>query len=368
MNLGHHFRVNFAFLLFLLVGIGSLFVCPISLSAAQKEVTTEVKHKSIKHFVSGNRIALDAKVSDEAGIKLVRCYFKADEQAEYVFVPMVEINGQKYQAILPAPADYAEQIQYLFLVVNLDQQVVKTQPFMVKKTVEEKEAPAWQEVEDKEELSIYTELSKPPEEIAGFSDSLTIDAVESSLRFGMVAGGIYSASATASAGSTTGAAAAATSAGSISATTGISTTVVVLATAAGVAAAAGTVAAVDDDDHHHHHHEAVNINPNASVSWGDANSPPKDWFKAIFGSKQRDLGTASSMKTETGLEIGLSDLIITAVSVSSEMGDLVVTLGGGAYFQNDGSTHKETSLEEGQNIVYQVFVPEPDEGSAKIEW
>ncbi|MGM0404119.1 MAG: hypothetical protein ACQEQN_10410, partial [Thermodesulfobacteriota bacterium] len=127
-----------------------------------------MSHKPIAYFVSGNRIAIDARVTEPSGIDLVRCYFKGDMQAEYVFVPMTDTGGDNYRAILPAPADDALQLQYLFLVVTRNQQVVKTQEFFVEKAIEEKDLPAWQKVDMNERLAIYTEMPTPPETVDGF--------------------------------------------------------------------------------------------------------------------------------------------------------------------------------------------------------
>ena len=353
------------FLLILLMGIGGLFASPSRLSAEAMPVTTEVKHKPIKYFMPGSRIALDAKVSDESGVKLVRCYFQADEQAEYVFVPMTAAGDQDYRAILPAPADYTQKIRYLFLIVNGSQQVVKTQPFLVEKAADISEPPAWQQVSESDGLSVYTELSQPPEALAGFSDSVTIDAVESSLRFGMVAG-IYSASASASAGTAAGAAAAATSAGSITATAGISTTVI-LATAAGVAAGAGAIAAASGGGGGGNgggNGGEEKVNQNASISWGDSGSPADDSFQAVLCDET--LGTASSVTTRTGLPVGSFDLTIQAVSIVQDTGSFVVVLGGGAYFRDDGGIRKEGRLSEGERVIFPILVP--DTGAARIEW
>jgi len=353
-----YFSKGFIDLLTLFLAIGWLLAPAFSASAAKGPATTRVKHKPIKYFVPGSRIALDARVSDKSGIKLVRCYFKADDQAEYVFVPMTESSSGLYRAVLPAPADYAVRIEYLFLVVNRNEQVVKTHPFQVKKSGAEKEPPQWQQTGGAGDLSIYTELPQPPDSVAGFSDSVTIDVVESSLRFGVVSG-LYSVVASGSAGSTTGAAAAATSAGSISGTAGLSTTAIV-ATAAGVAAGAGVIAAVSDSSSG----SKDAVNPNASISWGDARVPPADTFQAVLGDKT--LGTASDIRRTSGLRVGRFDLKIRAVSIAEEYGLFIVELGGGAYFEDDGGTRKESELAEGESVVYPVFIP--DTGSARIEW
>ena len=346
------------FVMVLLLGTGPLFLPRPSLHAAQVPASTKVIHTPIPHFVPEHRITVEARVTDESGIDLVRCYFKADMQAEYVFVPMTETRAGHFQAILPAPADYAEQIRYLILVVNQNRQVVKTQAFSVEKALDPKEVPAWQKAGMDESIAVYTELPTPPETLAGFTDNVTLDVVESSLRFGMVAG-IYSASATASAGPVTGAAASSASVGTITATAG-AYTAVVLAAIVGVAGTAGIVAAAGGGSGRS---TQENVNPVASIAWWDEKVPPVDVFEAFFG--QRYLGAASIQK-KMGLPVGSHDLTIRAVSIVGQSGFFVVELGGGAYFIDDGGIRKRAELTAGGSIVFPVFVP--DTGSAQIEW
>jgi hypothetical protein len=90
------------------------------------------------------------------------------------------------------------------------------------------------------EIQVSTELAEAPEEVSGFSDSIGTDVVESNARFGVVAGGIYGASA-AGAGAGAGAAAAA-GAGAATGAAGLSTTAIV-GIGAGVAAGVGGIAA-----------------------------------------------------------------------------------------------------------------------------
>jgi hypothetical protein len=52
---------------------------------------------------------------------------------------------------------------------------------------ENKKTPSWQEVPKEGEIKVSMELDKVPTELRGFSDSVTIDAVESGARFGVVA-------------------------------------------------------------------------------------------------------------------------------------------------------------------------------------
>lgn len=218
------------------------------LHAAEVTATTKVKHKAVEYFVPGKRIVLNADITDKEGIELVRCYFRSQGEADFVFVAMSDAGSGTYNATLPAPSESTQSLDYLFLVVNSEKQVVKTQTFTVPKK-EDDDTPAWQQVSSDGDIVVNTELSSAPSQLAGFSDSIVIDVVESSARFGVVAGGLYAAGSSTTAGTT-----AATSAGTITtitASSGISTAAII---GAGVAVAAvGAVAAVaannsDDDD------------------------------------------------------------------------------------------------------------------------
>jgi hypothetical protein len=212
--------------------------------------TTTIKHKPIKYFVEGKRIRLDSTVKDDAGVQLVRCYFKGKEEADYLFVPMNQGDKDEYSAILPAPGQGASAIQYLFLVVNKANQVVKSQSFSIKKGDAGAETPSSQITPAEGNIKVSTELSQAPSSVEGFSDSITVDVVESTMRFGFVAG-LYSATQMAAAGGVTGGGAAtagsgaatATSAGAVTAGAGLSTAAVVGIGAGVAVVGAGAAAA-----------------------------------------------------------------------------------------------------------------------------
>ena len=206
-------------------------LCGFAVAATAKS-TTDIKHKPIKYFVSEKRISLDTIVKDTKGVELVRCYFRAQGEADYVFVPMNTVKQGAYNCVLPAPSKTTEAIEYVFLVVNKAKQVVKTQTYTVARK-KDKKAPAWQQASAKGDITVSTELAQAPSELAGFSDSITMDVVESTARFGVVAGGLYTSST--STGGTI-----ATTAGIVTASAGFSTAVIVgAAVAVGAAAAVG---------------------------------------------------------------------------------------------------------------------------------
>jgi hypothetical protein len=223
-----------------------------SASSDAVQNATKIKHEPIKYFVSGKRIRIAADVTDPEGVNVVRCYFKGKEQADFVFVPMTP-GSSTYTAILPATAKNATSIEYLFLAVNNKNQVVKTQQFSVNIDASQP-APPWQDMAMEGPIKVSTELAQTPADLPGFSDSITMDVVESSLRFGFVAG-LYSALQMAAAGwvaggaataSSASGAATAVSAGTVTAGAGLSTAAIVgiaagvVAVGVGVAVAAGS--------------------------------------------------------------------------------------------------------------------------------
>ena len=205
--------------------------------AAFAATETKVTHDTLKFFVPEKRIRLDAAVTDPKGVTLVRAYFKGKTQADFVFVPMEAQQTAKdsYVANLPAMAKSNDEIQYLFLVVNGANEVLKTEPFVVK-AKDSKEVPSWQMVNDDASVKLFTEVPDAPAVAAAFSDSVSLNVVESGARFGLVAQ-LYGASGSATA---SGAAAGATNAGTASmATAGMSTVTIAAAAAGLVGVAAG---------------------------------------------------------------------------------------------------------------------------------
>jgi hypothetical protein len=154
-----------------------------------KAASTVIKHKAIDYFVSGHRIRLEAEITDPAGVKLARCYFRAAGLADYVFVGMKHVNGDTYEAVLPKPSISTELFEYLFLAVNQNGEIVKTQVFRIRKN-DDKEVPVWQQAVSEGKIKVSTELTQAPRTVSGFTDSITLDVVESAGRFG-AAGGVY---------------------------------------------------------------------------------------------------------------------------------------------------------------------------------
>ena len=237
---------------------------------AAEEVDAEIAHRPVETALSGVRIELSASVQDAAGVDLARVYFKAQREANYLFVPMRVAGEGGYSAVLPAPSAGVGAVEYQILVRNLGGVVYKTQIYSV--DIEDGEAAV---VEDNESIEVFTELAEAPDVVRGFTDNIALDTVESAAKYGVVmgltgeagagtaagsvgatSGGTVTATGSATATATSGATATATgSAGAASgataaagaATAGAAVSTTVVAAAATAAAVGGAVAVASDD-------------------------------------------------------------------------------------------------------------------------
>jgi hypothetical protein len=124
-----------------------------------------------------------------------------------------------FRGILPAPSKETEKVEYLFLVVNGQNQVVTTQTFQMRRK-DKDETPAWQQASSTGKVRVITEVAQVPKAPAGFTDAIALGVVESYSRFGFVVGGIYTAQQIARAGGAIGIAAVADDGGTVSAKKG----------------------------------------------------------------------------------------------------------------------------------------------------
>ena len=152
------------------------------------EAKTKIKHSEVNKARVGERIPIDARIRDDAGVDLARVYFKSQTAKDYHFVPM-QSTADEYMAILPAPSEQG-QVEYLILVKNRANEVRRSKVFSIKVKKSRDRAVA----QPGDRIDVYTELPEAPTTITGFSDNIAIDVVESGARYGVVAG-LYSGAA-----------------------------------------------------------------------------------------------------------------------------------------------------------------------------
>ena len=202
---------------------------------------TTIDHSSLAYFVPGKRITVNAGVSDPKGVKVARTYFRAGAQADYTYVPMTYTSGNRYVATLPAPSAGTPSIEYLVLAQNAEGTVSRTQSYTMPAR-QSGEAPSWQSTASRGDVKVFTELTQAPANVAGFTDSITLDVAESGARLGAVAG-LYGAGGGAGGGAAGATSASSSGASATTATTASSTTAAAGTSAATTGVAAGATAA-----------------------------------------------------------------------------------------------------------------------------
>lgn len=217
------------------------------------EPSTEIVHAPLEEVQAGQRLNIYVEIEDPKTVELVRVYFKTTDAAHYNFIPLdpsgeqdksyyekfksigSDFEGIAYSGVLPALANSSGTLEYLILVKNAENVVVKSQTYTA--TV----LPANdQDEEEKAPITVYTEVADNLSTVEGFADNIVLDSVESTVKFGVVAG-LY-----ANANQSTAAASDGTTAingGTVAASSGgFTTTSIVIGAAAAAAVLGGAIA------------------------------------------------------------------------------------------------------------------------------
>ncbi|MBN2384183.1 hypothetical protein JXQ70_15000 [bacterium] len=169
----------------LLALMSFMFLVTVTVRADETKPGLVIGHDPLEYYLSGHRILISARVTDPVGVSIVRCYFRAQNQADFVFIDLETGKDGLYNGYLPSPAPETETIDYSILAVNNEQAVFKTKIMRMTRRIEDdQKLPAWQSDQSEGSIILKTELAEAPETLPGFQDNLTLDVVESSLRFG----------------------------------------------------------------------------------------------------------------------------------------------------------------------------------------
>lgn len=144
---------------------------------------TKILHQPLDSAPAGIPVAVTATVEDSAGIEVVRVYFKSTVGTIYYYVPLAQTKGNAYSGMIPAPAADAGAIEYLILVKNKKNVVVKSQQYQT--TVSEK--PGKPKGKQKT-INVYSESPYASKHIIGFTDGYDFQVAEPSEKYGVVAG------------------------------------------------------------------------------------------------------------------------------------------------------------------------------------
>ena len=288
----------------------SLFLAfPCSIVSAAAKPNIKIKHDPPKDYVPGFRIFLDTEIKKKSDVLVARCYFKTKKDKNLVFVDMVPKGNPGYQATLPAPWLGSEYVEYAFVVVNKDKEVIRTQMFKMKER-ETAAATTWKEATEVKEipidkaqeaveryeavkkdlvreykdrlpkhqkenargkLDVLTEFDNPSNQLKGFYDNMIVMTVSDSQKYGVLAEGLYTPTeiAAAGGGSAITASTGAVTAGTISATGAIGLGTIGLAAlgVGGVAALAGGGGGGGGGGNGDNHHDDDGPPPDVTGTW-----------------------------------------------------------------------------------------------------
>jgi hypothetical protein len=191
-------------------------IAAVASGAAEAPLATSFTHTAPEYVQPGKRIIIKGAITDPAGIKLARCYFRAEAEADYAFVVMEAGADNGFTAVLPAAGDTTQTVRYRLLAVTNTGQIAKTSEFSTAVQPGAGTLPVWQTADRGTSLRVGIEVEPQGGVVAkikGFNDDVTVDVAESTARFMAVSGAGVAIGMTGSAGSA-GGAAAATTAGS----------------------------------------------------------------------------------------------------------------------------------------------------------
>ncbi|MEW6079121.1 MAG: lipocalin family protein [Thermodesulfobacteriota bacterium] len=125
-------------------------------SGASALAAAEISHTAPEgNYIPGFRINLDAAIQSDGGLLTARCYFKTKNDQNFAFVDMFDKGNGNYQAVLPAPWVNSEAVEYLFVAVDKDKKVARSQVYTLEEGQTE-EAAQWKDASQVKEVRLDT--------------------------------------------------------------------------------------------------------------------------------------------------------------------------------------------------------------------
>ncbi len=162
---------------------------------AQFVPDTRIEHSPPTIFQQGERIRLQARMTDPNGLSEARCYFRYETNAPYLFVEMNQI-AQGYECRLPVPAPHIRQIEYLLVAVNSLAHAIKTEIFHIAPAGEAEGGPSLPFAGSGQAIALQSDIPFSQDIVKGFAltDQPICTVVPAPKRFGLRVG-IYDMSA-----------------------------------------------------------------------------------------------------------------------------------------------------------------------------
>jgi hypothetical protein len=137
---------------------------------AQPVISTTIESEPLAYIVSGHSITLEATITDSKKVLEARCYFRTLPNGATLYVPMHHQTGNRYRCTLPSYASHISGLEYFFLVVNGEAQVIRSTYFQSDNSPS-KAIPKWQMDTNSElPLEVYSELNSTGHDSAGIDD------------------------------------------------------------------------------------------------------------------------------------------------------------------------------------------------------
>ncbi|MEW6079122.1 MAG: lipocalin family protein [Thermodesulfobacteriota bacterium] len=201
-------------------------VLVVSTGGTSALAATVINHTAPEgNYIPGFRINLDAAIQSAGGLLAVRCYFKTKNDQNFAFVDMFDKGGGNYQAVLPAPWVNSEAVEYLFVTVDKDKKVTRSDVYTLEegqtkeaaqwkdasqvkevrldsmqegiedcellrrqlRTSHGKKLPKYQTADDANSLAVQTEMNPAQVPLNGFYDKAVITEVPDSAKYGAAA-------------------------------------------------------------------------------------------------------------------------------------------------------------------------------------
>ncbi len=178
--------MNIVRLLIFFLGI----IASVSTATAAPIPVASIKHQAIPSFSEGERLALNAALSDQYGISVARCYFKTESDGKYLYATMDRQAENSYQCILPAFKPGSGSLEYFFLIVNGKRQVIRSISYFANQAESESLA-EWQiDIDASAPLQVYSELETVQIEDTALADTSAhlVTTVNTEDLFGLLAG------------------------------------------------------------------------------------------------------------------------------------------------------------------------------------
>lgn len=173
---------------------GTVLICLLKPSLADaRSVTLPKTHlysQQLIYFPDNEKLSFNVNVHDPVGVTEVRLYFRFDSSQPFVYREMTDVGEGGFTTKFPAVKPTVKAIEYVFLVVNQQKQVIISQTYtMTKKNDRRPDSTSAQGVRPEQYL-LKTEVVGTEKVKTYFqqSEKISISQISSQFHYGILAG------------------------------------------------------------------------------------------------------------------------------------------------------------------------------------